>query len=503
MKKIAIVGGGISGLTVAYALISKNPPSPPFAKGGDILYPPLKKGDRGGFLNEDLDITVLESDNRPGGKIWTDKVNGFLCEKGPNGFLDNKPKTLELCADLGIEPLRSNENAKKRYIFSQGKLNVLPESPLAFLKSDLISWHGKLRIFYDLIAPKGPEDETVADFVIRRLCKEALEKLIDPMCSGIFAGDPYKMSIRHCFPRIKEIEQEYGSLIRGMIKLQRAKKKTEAKKMRSYEDKNFSTSQPLNFSTSQAKVGPAPSGNLTSFYNGTQTITDALTEKLDGRVRIGVSVKGLEKEGDLYRLHTSEGIVYADIVVLATPAYASSEILRDFDKELSKNLSGISYPPVSVVCFGYKSEKILHPLNGFGFLIPHKEGKKILGTLWDSSIFPNRATEGHVLLRSMIGGAKSPELAMLEDNDLINTVFDELRPIVSLKTEPDMVRIYRWEKAIPQYDLRHGEKLRIIDDRLKSCPGLYLTGNAYRGIGMNDCIENGYKIADEIIKKCQ
>jgi len=487
MKKIAIVGGGISGLTVAYALLNSS----------QLI-----------AHSSQFDITIFEADSRAGGKIWTDRVDGFLCEKGPNGFLDNKPKTLKLCREIGLEPLRSSENSKKRYIFSSGKLNLLSESPLSFLKSDLISWHGKLRMLYELIAPKGPEDETVADFVIRRLGKETLEKLIDPMSSGIFAGDPYKMSIKHCFPRIKELEQEYGSLIKAMIKLQRAKRKTEAKKMRSYEDKNFSTSQPLNLSTSQSKVGPAPTGNLTSFYSGAQTLTDALTEKLNGKVRLGVSVQALArhggsasggKKGNPYQLHTSEGIAYADIVILATPAYTSAEILKGFDLKLSKVLLEISYAPVSVVCFGYKKEKVLHSLNGFGFLIPHIEGRRILGTLWDSSIFPNRAPEGYILLRSMVGGAKSPELAMLDDSVLVNTVFDELKPIVSLKTEPDMVRIYRWEKAIPQYVLGHGEKLGFIDEQLKLYPDLYLTGNAYRGIGMNDCIENAYKITEEII----
>jgi oxygen-dependent protoporphyrinogen oxidase len=340
---------------------------------------------------------------------------------------------------------------------------------------------------YELIAPKGPEDETVADFVIRRLGKEGLEKLVDPMSSGIFAGDPYRMSIKSCFPRIKELEQEYGSLIRALIKIRKERKKTGG-----------------------SKAGPGLGGNLTSFYKGAQFITDALAEKLGERLKLGISVYGLArlggsarggKKGNSYQLHTSDGVVDADIVVLASPAYASAEILNGFDLELSKTLSEIPYAPVTVVCFGYKREKVLHSLNGFGFLIPHKEGRRILGTLWDSSIFPNRAPEGYVLLRSMVGGAQSPELAMLDDNILINTVFDELRPIVSLKAEPDIVRIYRWERAIPQYVLGHGEKLRLIDERLKSYQGLYLTGNAYRGVGMNDCIENGYKVADEILSK--
>jgi len=186
MKKIAVIGGGLSGLTVAYALLNKN---------------------------KDLDITVFESDSRPGGKIWTDKSDGFLCEKGANGFLDNKPHTLELCKSLGIEPVRSNKNSKKRFIYLNGRLNALPESPLSFIKSDLLSWGGKLRMLLEYNAPKGPEDETVADFIIRRLGKEALEKLIDPMCSGIYAGDPYKMSIKSCFARIKELEQVYGGLL--------------------------------------------------------------------------------------------------------------------------------------------------------------------------------------------------------------------------------------------------------------------------------------------------
>lgn len=452
--KVVIVGAGISGLTAAYALLSKN---------------------------KNLDITGYEADSRPGGKIWSDKTDGFLCEKGVNGFLDNKPKTLQLCDYLGLEPLKSSDNARRRFIFSKGKLNQLSESPLSFLKSDLISWHGKLRMIYELIAPKGPEDETVADFVIRRLGKESLEKLIDPMCSGIFAGDPYKMSIKHCFPRIKELEQNYGSLIRAMIKLQKEKKKLQT----------------------HEKISAAPTGNLTSFYNGAQTITDELAEKLGERIKFGVSVKGIEKDGKAYKVHTSRGIDSADIVILASPAHASSEIIGDFDKKLSKILSEIPYAPVSVVCFGYKREKVLHSLQGFGFLIPHIEGKKILGTLWDSSIFPNRAPEGYVLLRNMVGGAKSPELAMLDDNAILRTVFDELRPIVSLKSEPDMVRIYRWEKAIPQYVMGHGDRLKFIDESLKSYHGLYLTGNSYRGISMNDCIENVYKLADQISSEFQ
>jgi oxygen-dependent protoporphyrinogen oxidase len=457
MKKIVIIGGGISGLTAAYMLVNQT---------------------------GDLEVTVLESDKRPGGKIWTEKADGFLCEKGPNGFLDNKPGTLELCKSLGIDPVRSNENSKKRFIFSEGKLKALPESPVSFLKSDLMTLSGKLRLLLELNAPKGPADETVADFIIRRLGNEALEKLIDPMCSGIYAGDPDRMSIKSCFPRIKELEQEYGSLFKALFKIRKQKK---------MEQKN----------AGNPKVSVAPGGTLTSFYDGIQTITDAMAEKLGKRIRLGVSAANIIKENGSYRVNTSEGDIYTDIVILATPAFASSDILRDLDRELADKLSGIPYPHVSVVCFGYKRDKVTHPLNGFGFLVPHREKRNILGTLWDSSVFPNRASEENVLLRSMIGGAKNPVIETFDDNKVADVVLSELKGIMGLNTDPDFTRVYRWDRAIPQYAVGHIRILDFIEKKLENYPGLYLTGNAYKGIGINDCVENSQKLAEDILKQIQ
>ncbi|GBE03447.1 protoporphyrinogen oxidase [bacterium BMS3Abin09] len=450
MKKISVVGGGISGLTIAYLLLNKMP---------------------------ELDVTVYEADNRPGGKIWTEQADGYLCERGANGFLDNKPMTLELCKSLGIEPVRSNENSKKRFILSGGKLNALPESPLSFIKSDLLSWGGKIRLIGELIAPKGPDDETVAAFITRRLGKEALEKLIDPMCSGIYAGDPYNMSMKSCFPRIKELEQEYGSLIKALIQIKKQRK--------------------------NENVSAAPAGNLTSFYDGAQTITDALAQKIGERLRLGVPVQGISMENGRYQVHTANDTENADIVVMASPAYASSGMMKDMDTELSKILSDIPYPHVSVVCFGYKKEHLTHGLNGFGFLVPSIEKRRILGTLWDSSIFPNRASGETVLLRTMIGGAKHPEMKDYDDNKISDIAFEELRPLLGLKKDPDMLRVYRWEKAIPQYIPGHIDKLKMIDEHMKKYPGLYLTGNAYKGIGINDCVMSGYRIADEILDSIQ
>ena len=236
-----------------------------------------------------LEIRVIEAENRPGGKICSDSSDGFLCERGVNGFLDNKPYTLELARKLSLNPLRSNDAAKKRFIYSRGRLYPLPESPQAFLFSGLLSPCGRGRIFYEILSPKGKEeDETLASFAKRRLGKEAYEKLIDPMASGIYAGDPEKMSLKSCFPRIHELERKYGSLIKALLKLQK-----EAKK-------------------SGKSVGPGPGGRLTSFYNGMETIVRSLKEFLGQRLLVSKGVKAIDKSKDRYTLylrseeHTSE-----------------------------------------------------------------------------------------------------------------------------------------------------------------------------------------------------
>ena len=383
--KLVIIGGGITGLSLAYFLLEKNP---------------------------SFDIVVLESEKKAGGKIWTDKVNGFLCEGGVNGFLDNRPKTLELVSKLALSPLRSSDNARKRFIFSEGKLHRLPESPGAFFRSNLLSLSGRLRIIGEIFAPKGSgEDETLASFAKRRLGKEAYEKLIDPMASGIYAGDPEKMSLKSCFLKVYNLEQKYGSLIKGMLKLQKEAKKT------------------------GKKVGAGPGGVLTSFYDGMGMMIDALSGILGGRLRTGIRAVSVDKQKDNYLVYLSDGShLDAEAVVFAAPAFETSGMVKDIDKNLSSVLSEIPYPAVSVVCFGYKRERFKHPLDGFGFLIPGREGRRILGTLWDSSVFPNRAPEGYVLLRSMLGGVKMSDLALQDENRLADVVMAELRDIMGITT---------------------------------------------------------------------
>lgn len=448
--RIVIVGGGISGLSLAYFLLERRP---------------------------SLDIIILESEKRPGGKIWTDKVDGFLCEGGVNGFLDNRPRTLELVAKLALTPLRSNDAARKRYIFSEGKLHLLPESPVAFFSSNLLSLYGRFRILYEIFAPKGrKDDETLAEFARRRLGKEAYEKLIDPMASGIYAGDPETMSLKSCFPRIHELEKNYGSLIRAMMKLKKEAKKT------------------------GKKVGPGPGGVLTSFYDGMEVMINSLKDRLGERLKTGSKVVSIDKKGDSYILYLSDNsILETDAVVIAAPAHAASEMLHSLNKDISLILKGIFYPAVSVACLGYKKGKIQQP-DGFGFLVPKREGKKILGTLWDSNIFPNRAPEGYVLFRSMLGGARASEIAMQEEGRLIQVVMDELKGIMDIKTQPDFVKIYKHEKGIPQYPVGHVKRLKDMDQIVNRYRWLYLTGNSYRGIGVNDCIENSYELAERIAK---
>ncbi|MFN3480568.1 MAG: protoporphyrinogen oxidase [Thermodesulfovibrionales bacterium] len=451
MDKITVVGGGISGLSLAFFLKRARP---------------------------SIDITVLEAENRPGGKIWSDRRDGFLCESGVNGFLDNRPKTLELASLLSLNPLRSNDNARKRFVFSGGKLRLIPESPITFLTSDLLSLNGRIRVLCEPFQPRGSDDESLAEFAIRRLGREAYEKLIDPMVSGIYAGDPERLSLKSCFPRVYKLEREYGSLIKGMIKLQK-KAKREGK----------------------TSVGPGPGGTLTSFRSGMGALIDALKDELGESIKSKSKVVSILKENRVYNVITEDGFgIESDVVVIATPAHEASAITRNLDAELSRLLSEIPYPSLSVVCLGYRKDKIGHDLNGFGFLIPHIEGRRILGSLWDSSIFPERAPEGYVLIRSMVGGMRASKLALIEKDQLIKLVQEELRDIMGIKDDPDFISAYVHEKAIPQYTRGHPERLKLIEELLLKYKGLYITGNAYRGIGVNDCIENSYKLTKEILK---
>jgi oxygen-dependent protoporphyrinogen oxidase len=462
MKKAIVVGGGVSGLATAYLL--------------------RKKAAAAGV---ELEITLLEKEPRVGGKIWSIKEEGYLCEWGPNGFLDSKPQTLDLCRQLGAADLilRSNNNARKRFIYADGILHCLPENGPAFLKSKLISWPGKLRLALELFAAKAPEgvDETLAAFGRRRLGDEALRKLIAPMVSGIFAGDPETMSLNSCFPRIAELEREYGSLIMAMIKLAKQKKREMA-------------------AGKVVSSAAGPGGILTSFRGGIQTLTDILAERLGTAVVTKQTALKVIKEGSSgFRIQTDQCELEADIVVLATPADVSAGLVQGLDTFINHVLLEIPYASMTVVCFGYERNKIRFDVNGFGYLIAKEEGMNTLGTLWDSSIFAERAPAGKVLFRSMMGGACFPRYINLSDEEVNNRVQADLKKIMDIKAPPSFVRIFRHEKAIPQYTVGHGERLAQLGDKLREHQGLFLTGNAYRGIGLNDCVAAADRCAKEVV----
>lgn len=466
MKKIVIIGGGISGLATAWLLRSKA----------------LAAG-------KELQITLLEKEERPGGKIRSIKADGYTCEWGPNGFLDSKPQTLELCRALGVESNlhRSNDNARKRFIFSGGQLHQLPDGGPAFLRSRLISWPGKLRLALEptpfiASAPAGV-DETLAAFGRRRLGKEALDKLIAPMVSGIFAGDPETMSLVSCFPRIAELEREYGGLIRAMIMLAKKKKRDQA-------------------AGKVVSSAAGPGGTLTSFREGIQYLSDALALSLGAIIKPGATVTSVVKGDSVpYRMTCGDGAEYeADGVIVASPAFAAAEMLAALDGGMAGILRQIPYASMTVVCFGYDRDQIRRSLDGFGYLIPKKEGLSTLGTLWDSSMFENRAPEGKVLLRSMMGGACFPEYVNLSDDEVVARVRGDLAVTMGIDTAPEFVRVFRHQQAIPQYTVGHGARLQGLEDLLRPHPGLILTGNSYRGIGLNDCVAAAERAADEALQ---
>ena len=451
--KVNIVGAGISGLATAQAVLARKP---------------------------DAELNVYEAADRVGGKVWTEISSaGYLCEGGVNGFLNKIPRTLDLCKETGVTPMAADAAAAKRYVYSRNALHKLPEKPPQFFSSKLLSIPGRLRVIYELVAGGTDKtDETLEEFATRRLGREAFDKLIDPMASGVFAGDASRLSLKSCFPRIHEIEDEYHSLIRGLISLQK-KARREGKK---------------------DTPGPGPGGILTSFGNGMGELTDALAEQLGSRIHTGTPVSGLDRNGNRYSLQFEDGSVQeSDVLILAAPAHAQARILQGYDPSLASLLNGIPYPALSVVCFGYRKERVGNVLDGFGFLVPSKEQRAVLGTIIDSNVFTGRAPDDSVLLRSMVGGARSPELALLPDEQLVDRVRSDLQDILGVKVIPDFVRIFRHEKAIPQYNVGHARMLESIDTHLEPHPGLILTGNAFKGVSLNDCVVNAWQTAQALV----
>ncbi len=466
-RRVTVIGGGLSGLAVAYLI--------------------QQEAEAAGCP---VEITLLESEGTLGGKIGTLSGEGYLCEIGPNGFLDNKPFTLDLVARMGVSDrlLKSNDSARKRFIFSGGRLQQLPEDPVSFLLSELISIRGRLRIAAEYIVPprrKEGADETLAEFVRRRLGQEALDKLIDPMASGIFAGDPENMSLNACFPKIVALEERFGGLIKGMLAMKKQ-------------------------ASAAGRQGPdsaGPGGVLMSFREGLQELIGAIAGRIKGTILTGAEAVSLARRGDGgrsgWRLVCHRGgaeeTIEADTAVLAVPAYDAAAILGGLDGGITATMGTIPYAAMAVVHLAYRQAELPRPLDGFGFLIPHGERRRILGSLWASSIFAGRAPEGNALMTVMLGGAKDPATPRLSEDDLATVAREELTATMNITAAPVFHRVIKWAKAIPQYTFGHMDRVASLEKRLADHPGLFLTGNAFRGVGVNDCVASGQKTAADVV----
>jgi protoporphyrinogen/coproporphyrinogen III oxidase len=454
-KNVVIVGGGISGMATAIAILD-------LAEQKKVQPPRIQ---------------VLEANEKPGGKIRTIVVDDFACEYGVNGWLNKEPKTVDLCRRVGLSKklLPATDAYNKRYLFARGQLHAVEMSPFKFMTSGLISVGGKARLMVEPLVSKGdPRGESIAQFARRRIGDEAFRVLVDPMQSGIYAGDPEKLSVAACFPRVVEVEEEYGSLIKGMVKLARKRK-------------------------GNAPTG-GPSGHLTSFRGGMQTLIDAMAQTLGPRLRCNATVESVESADKGFRVSLKgDEPVNADAVVLASPAFASARILAGSQPALADQLKRIDYPPLAVVCLAFKAESISHPLDGFGFLVPRNQGLRMLGSLWTSSIYPERAPTGTVLLRTMVGGARDRSILDMDSGELANMVLEELRPHLGIQGRPIMEQVFTHEKAIPQYELGHLQLVEKLDGYLNDLKGLHLTGNAYRGVSVNDCAKNAGPTAEKVL----
>jgi oxygen-dependent protoporphyrinogen oxidase len=450
--QIAIIGGGISGMATALAIEDE-------ARRRGLTPPRL---------------TVLEASEQVGGKIRTIRAEGFSCEWGVNGFLNKEPLTLELCQrlDLMERLLPASGAFNNRFIFTRGKLRPVQMHPLKFLFSGLLPLSAKLRLVRELWIKRrtSEEDESVADFARRRVGPTAFSVLVDPMQTGIYAGDPERMSVAASFPRVVEVERQYGSLIKGMAKLAKERRRQ-----------------------GQPAPGAGPTGHLTSFTGGMQTLVDRMAAALGDRVRTNSRVSALTRVESGYEvlLHDAhDEPLHADVVVLACPAFEAANVVTDLDAGLSATLREIPYSPLAVVCLGYPRQQVQHTLDGFGFLAPRDAGLRILGALWTSTLFPERVPKDHALLRVMIGGARDPDALDLDDAQLQQIVRDEVDRVHGGAGQPSFVRVFRHRCAIPQYTLGHGERVARAEEQVRTLGRLVLTGNAYRGVGVNDCVKN-------------
>ncbi len=454
--KIAVIGGGFSGLSISYLLLKKL---------------------RG--TGKNIELYLFERENSVGGKIQTERLDGFLIENGPNGFLSSKPETIEIIKLLGIESelYEAEKSAEKRYILKRGKLVEVPLNPFDFIKSPILSPYGKLRILFEFFKGKGDkDDETVRDFVIRRLGKEAYERLIDPMVSGIYAGNPEKMEMRASFPVIYNLEKNYGGLLRGMFKIKKERK----------------------------DVSASPSGRLTTFKMGLSFFMKRLREEilsLDGKIVLNSEVMEIGKKHGKIELFSKNGSFLFDKVILSVPSFECERIIKKIDPDFSDMLKNVLYSPIVVVHFGYMKKDLPSNFEGFGFLSPYIESRKILGSIFISSIFKKGRTPKETFLFTvMMGGARWMDVCDLNEKEIEEIVKEEFKELLNIRHEPVFKKVVKWERGIPQYNVGHSKIMEYASNFHKKEKNIFISGNAFRGIGINDISKASFLVVEDILK---
>ncbi|WP_445665262.1 protoporphyrinogen oxidase [Fodinibius sp. AD559] len=438
---IGILGGGISGLSAAYKLFQNN-----------------------------IAVTVYEKDNQVGGAIKTFRKNSWVVEEGPNTLMIKSQKVWDLLEDLDLidKSIEAGKTAKKRFIVKDGQPTPLPMSLGSFLTTDLFSAGAKLQLLKEPFIPQSnKEDESIADFITRRLGKEPLDYAVNPFVSGIYAGDPKKLSVKHTFESLWDMEQQHGSLLKGMFKRDRSSN--------------------------------SPKRALLSFEKGNQQLPLAIADDLGKAVQTETEIQSVVKHDEKWIVKGQQKndtfTDEHDIILSTLPAYSLSTIFED---SLFKPLNDLPYAPLSVIALGFTDKQIRHPLDGFGMLVPEAEDRKTLGVLFSSSLFPGRAPKNHHLLTCFIGGARNPQLAEKNKQELQKIVLSEISELLDITGEPVFSHFRFWPKTIPQYEMGYDRFLNYMNRAEDQQKDLFIEGNFRGGVSVPNCILCGFETAKKI-----